>query len=290
MKSAFQVLGTIILSLAIMLALLIFLGPKPQLRNPAALVRARPSLNCMDTIRFAHMNGIGKNSRIHYTGVSGNKEKVTIDGKEYNEPWYFVSGKITLKSHKKQVLGLTVTVIDSYDYVSGWVQGSEINLDSDPPTYGKHLPINNTDLANMEVEYRPCKVQFINGGEHFERDCANGGGTMRFYPNGRFLRTVNGDYNTEDWSGFYEIEDNILILTFDKDYNWAHWENNQGVIHRKKTVQNILKKYNVCNLEGKPIFISLDGYPEEYICRPRPFVEDENDGFIEMAKQLNVKI
>jgi hypothetical protein len=28
----------------------------------------------------------------------------------------------------------------------------------------------------------------------------------------------------------------------------------------------------------------------EYIGHPRPFVEDENYGFVEMAKQLNVKI
>jgi hypothetical protein len=54
---------------------------------------------------------------------------VLVDGKEVSMPWYHVRGKVIGRSHDKHFLGITVKETDDYDYVSGWVHGSDLELD-----------------------------------------------------------------------------------------------------------------------------------------------------------------
>jgi hypothetical protein len=240
--------------------------------NQDAVVKASPNNNAYELFKYNEKAVLGA----HFMGVSSNKDKMVINGKEYNEYWYLIEVRF---KRRNEIEGSK----------QGWVYGGDIKLTEDviKPSF---LPISERYLEKKDVFFTLCTTRYINGGEGFTQDnCVKGDGMIRFYPNNRFIRDVAKKSTIEYWTGTYSIEDNTLILAFEPQsvlvsYNQSGIGTQSNQTNRTK----LIKKYGIHNALERPIFIALPNYEEEYTTWLSPSSEYQSKQFESFEKEFKI--
>ncbi len=233
-----------------------------------AIVRASPNNNSTQLYKNNEI------VRISFEGVSSNKEKMVINGKEHDEYWYLI--KEYFNNTKRN---------ETKDRRQGWVYGGYIELTEDviKPSFS---PISDKDLEKKQVDFTLCGESYHNGGENFTHyECAKGEGTIRFYTNNKFIRFLTKDIGMEYWTGTYKVKENVLILTFETKYVFI---SDYGELEMKTALIKPIKQYGIHNIWQRPVFIYLPEYEEEYMTWTRSFFEEQNDIFARAQKELKV--
>ncbi len=242
--------------------------------NQDAVVRASPNNNAYQLFRYNK----DENTGAYFRGVSSNKDKMVINGKEYNEYWYLIEVRF-------KPIGMKGTG----EGKQGWVYGGDIKLTEDvmKPSF---LSISTSDLVKKDVFCTLCTTRYINGGEGFTQDnCVKGNGMIRFYPNNRFIRDVAKKSTIEYWTGTYSIEDSTLILAFEPQSVLVSYnESGIGTQSNKTNRTKLIKKYGIHNALERPIFIALPNYEEEYTTWLEPFSEYQSKQFEIFEKKFKI--
>lgn len=211
--------------------------------EPSAKARVAPHQNASEQFNLE------KGAKIVILGVSSHKDKITIGGVAYNEPWYLVA-----KS-------------DTTDQMQGWVYGGCISFPKDyiKPSF---TGISEKDLVNKRIYYVPCF-------ELFDDDGNPSCGTDCFIGSFDFVNEKECFYYSycigngqHTFLAKYNIKGNVLkIETYPYYVDEEEKEDENGNSINlppavKKSENNEVIEFEIQNFGKDPVFtpISKDGY------------------------------